>query len=169
MKEENKNEKSIKVPNQFTVETRGYINIQTKLNLYIAKYGCTLVESYLDCIPLRMMKRDGKLLGAYIENKICQEFKITRYELMESTGRQNITEARQLLCLFSEKYLEMSKTDLSYLFHKSRHFGKRMVGALEQKLKENHSFDKKLIERFRYLDALFSAYVDFKPIVKNEP
>ncbi len=159
---------NFKVPLKFEVATSEYIQIQTKLNLIIARYGCEIVASYLDSIPLRMLKRDGKLLGAYIENKVCEEYNITRYDLIESSGREKISEARQLLCVFAEKYLHMSKTDVALMFNKSRHFSKRMIGTFQNKLKENHPFDKKLIERYRRLDALFSAYVDFKPIVNNE-
>lgn len=158
---------NIKIPEKFEVYTSEYIQIQTKLNLYIAKYGCSLVLSHLDSIPLRMLKRDGKLLGAYIENKVCEEYKITRYDLLESACRHNITEARQLLCVFAEKYLQMSRTDISLLFNKSRHFTKRMIGSFQHRLEENHSYDKKLIDRFRRLDAIIGSYVDFKPIVKN--
>lgn len=159
----------MKIPEKFEVYSSEYIQIQTKLNLYIAKFGCQLVSSYLDSIPLRMLKRDGKLLGAYIENKVCEEYKITRYDLLESACRHNITEARQLLCVFAEKYLQMSRTDISLLFNKSRHFTKRMIGSFQHRLEENHSYDKKLIERYRRLDAIIGSYVDFKPIVKNVP
>ncbi len=159
----------MKIPTHITISTKEYVKIQTKLTLYIAQFGCQIVEMYLDTIPLRMFKKEGKHLGAYIESKVCEEYKVTRYELLESSSRQNISEARQVLCVLCEKHLNLSKTEISILFHKSRHFAKRMISNFNDKLKENHPFDKNLIERYRRLDSLIGAYVDFKPNVNKEP
>lgn len=161
--------KSLKVPQQITLSTPDWIRILTKVNLFIATYGCQVFETYLDSMPLRIYKRDGKLLGAYIENKICQEYKLTRFELAEGHPTVEIKEARQMLCYFCEKYLKLNRTEISTLFHKTRHFAKRAIKEIDQKIIENHPFDKKLIERHKRLDAFISAYVDFKPIIKNEP
>lgn len=154
----------MRIPTQIIVSTKEYIQIQTKINLYIAKYGCHAVELYLDSIPLRMRKRDGRNVGAYIENKICQEYQVSRYDLMETSGRGDLTEARQMLCVLAEKHLRLTRTDISKLFNRTRHFAKRKLTDFEQKLKENHPLDKKLIDRYKKLDALISAYMDFQPI-----
>jgi chromosomal replication initiation ATPase DnaA len=145
------------------VSTKQYINIQTKLNLYIAKFGCETIEMYLDNLPLKVEKRDGKHLGNYIESKVCEEYKITHYELFESSKRKEISQARQLLCVFTEKYLHISRTDISLLFRRSRHFAKRLITDFNKRVEENHPFDKKLLERYKRLDTLISAYIEFSP------
>lgn len=175
MKSENQNSirgkslKTLQIPKQIIVSTADYIKLQTKLNLLVALYGCQLLDTYLDNLPLRIHKRDGKLLGAYIENKICQEYKITRYDLAEGYPTTEVKEARQIACYLCEKYLDLNRSVISSHFHKTRHFAKRLIKDFEQKLEENHPFDKKMIERYRRLDVLISSYVDFKPIIKNEP
>lgn len=153
----------MKMPKQFVITTKDYIQIQTKLNLYIAKFGCKKVEAYLDTLPLRMYKQDGKNAGAYIVNKICQEYKLSQYELFESTARKEITEARQMLCVLADVHLEVSQGEISAQFEKSRHFAKRAVNDLKKVVKENHPIDKKLIDRYKKLDALVSAYMGFRP------
>ncbi|ASS50161.1 MAG: hypothetical protein A3D31_11375 [Candidatus Fluviicola riflensis] len=153
----------MKIPNQIVIVTKEYVQIQTKLNLYIAKYGCKAVDSYLDSIPLRMTKVDGKHLGAYIIGKICQEYGITRYDLFESSGRQdNLAEARLFICVLAERYVKLQKTEMSKMFNKSRHFAKRLLHDFNL-LDENHVGDKKILARFHRLDALIKAYIDFKP------
>jgi len=156
----------MKIPQQIIITTKEYIQIQTKLNLYIAKFGCKAVEMYLDTIPLRMRKRDGKNLGAYIISKVCQEYGITRYELFESSARNTTTEARQLLCVFAEKYLGLTKTEISALFNRSRHFAKRLISDFQKKEKEQHPLDKPFFDRYTKLDTLIRAYLDFKPKLK---
>ena len=154
----------MKIPQQIVISTKDYVQIQTKLNLYIARYGCKAVDSYLDSIPLRLTKVDGKHLGAFIVGKICQEYRITHYDLFESSARQdNFAEARLLLCVFTEKYAKLHKTEISAMFNKSRHFAKRLLIEFNQ-LDPNHAGDKKVIARFQKLDALIGAYTDFKPI-----
>lgn len=160
------NTNTMKIPQQIIVTTKEYIQIQTKLNLYIAKFGCKAVEMYLDTIPLRMRKRDGKNLGAYIISKICQEYGITRYELFESSQRNTTTEARQMLCVLAENHLGLTKTEVSALFNRSRHFAKRLITDFLNKQKENHPLDKPLLDKYSKLDTLIRAYVDFKPKLK---
>lgn len=151
------------IPKEFSVNTKEYIQIQTKLNLYIARYGCTEVAKYLDTLPLRMLKRDGKYLGAYIAAVVSKEYKISRSELFEESSRHYLTEARQMICVLLERYLEIGRGDISAMFHRSRHFAKRLIGDFYDRQKENHPFDQKLLNRFHQLDLLISSYVDFKP------
>lgn len=157
-----------KVPDKIVVSTKALIQVHTKVNLYVALYGVEAIEMYLDAIQLRMSKRDGKHVGGYIVSKVCQEYQITRYDLFESAGRKHITEARQLLCVFAHKYLMQNHEEISSQFHRSRHFAKRMIGNFNDKLEENHPFDKQLIERYHKLDSLISAYMDFKPILDDK-
>lgn len=158
----------MKIPQQIIISTKEYVQIMTKVNLYIAKFGCKAVEMYLDTIPLRMRKRDGKNLGAYIIAKVCQQYGITRYELFESSARNTTMEARQLLCVFAEKYLELTKTEVSALFNRSRHFAKRLIADFYQKKEQNHPFDKGMLDNYNKLDILIQSYVDFKPITKQQ-
>lgn len=153
----------MKMPKQFVITTKDYIQIQTKLNLYIAKFGCKKVEAYLDTLPLRMYKQDGKNAGAYIVNKICQEYEISQYELFESKARKEITEARQMLCILADNHLETSQKEISAQFDKTRFFANRAVREIRSILKENHPIDKPLIDRYKKLDALVSAYMGFRP------
>lgn len=160
----------MKIPQQIIVSTKEYVQIQTKLNLYIAKFGCKAVDAYLDSIPLRLTKVDGKHLGAYIIGKICQEYqehKITRYDLFESNVRNEIlAEARMLLCVLVDKYIHLQRTEISSMFSKSRHFAKRAITDFN-KLDSNISAHRKLLLRFEKLDTLVSAYVEFKPKTKK--
>lgn len=154
------------VPHNLNIPAKDWVNIQAKIIWNINKYGAKAVEKFLDSIPLQMRTSEGKLLGAYIENKVREEFRITHYELYESNERQNVTEARQVLCVLIEKYMQIDKTEISLMFNKSRHFAKRLILPFKQKLKENHAFDRKLIERYKRLDGLIGAYVAFKPNTK---
>lgn len=158
----------MKIPQQIIISTKEYVQIVTKVNLYIAKFGCKAVEMYLDTIPLRMRKRDGKNLGAYIIAKVCQQYEITRYELFESSARNTTMEARQLLCVFAEKHLGLTKTEVSALFNRSRHFAKRLITDFYQKKEQNHPFDKRVLDNYNRLDILIQSYVDFKPIIKPQ-
>lgn len=151
------------IPKQFVITTKDYVQIQTKLNLYIAKFGCKKVEAYLDTLPLRLHKQDGKNAGAYIVNKICQEYKISQYELFESRARKEITEARKMLCIMAENHLNTSQKEISAQFDKSRFFANRAVNEIRKIVKENHPIDKPLIDRYKRLDALVSAYMGFRP------
>lgn len=153
----------MKIPQQIVITTKEYIQIQTKLNLYIAKYGCKVVEMYLDTIPIKMQKKDGKFLGAFIAGKVCKEFQITNYQLFESTERHKITQARQLLCVLVEKYLQLSRVEIAAMFNRSRHFSKRMLTDFYERLRENHPLDQPFLERYHKLDMLIKAYVDFTP------
>lgn len=154
------------IPKQIVITTSEYIQIQTKLNLYIAKFGCKAVEKYLDSIPMTMQKKDGRHLGAYLVNKVCQEYKITQYALFERSGRKDLTEARQILCVLAEKYLQLGRDEISETFHRSRHFAKRLIGNFKKMLQENHPLDKGIIGRYRSLDSLMEAYTGFTPKTK---
>lgn len=157
----------MKIPHQIIISTKEYIQIVTKVNLYIAKFGCKAVEMYLDTLPLRMQKRDGKNLGAYIISKVCQQYDISRYELFESSTRKSISEARQLLCVLMEKHLGYTKTEISALFNRSRHFAKRQIADFYERKEHNYTFDKEFLENYDKLDMLIQSYIDFKP-TKNE-
>src|SRR3989338_3072915 len=147
----------MKIPNQIVIVTKEYVQIQTKLNLYIAKYGCKAVDSYLDSIPLRMTKVDGKHLGAYIIGKICQEYGITRYDLFESSGRQdNLAEARLFICVLAERYVKLQKTEMSKMFNKSRHFAKRLL----------HDFN--ILDELIEATQLLESFPDNQPVQASE-
>lgn len=156
----------MKVPKNIVVQTKEWVQIMTKVSLYVSVYGCETVNYILDTVPLRRSKRHGRNAGAYIINKVCQEYKITQYDLFESTARRELTEARQLLCVLIEKHLGFSKTEISSHFNRSRHFAKRMIHQFNKKLEENHPIDKKVIDRYKKLDRLVTAYMEFKP--KNQ-
>lgn len=158
----------MKIPRQIIVSTKEYIQIQTKLSLYIAQFGCKSVEAYLDSIPLRFYRQQGKNAGAYIINKVCQEFRLSQYELFESKARKDITEARQMLCALVDTHLNVSQGEISSQFDKSRHFAKRAVAEISKILKENHPLDKAFIDRYKRLDALVGAYMGFTPKTKKQ-
>ena len=153
----------MKIPEKISLNTRQYIQIQTKLNLYVARYGCKRISAYLDALPLRILKRDGKNLGAYITAMVCKEYQIATFELFDDSSRHDLTEARQMVCVLSEKYLEIDRTEISTMFHRSRHFAKRLITDFYAKQKENHPLDKGLLNRFYRLDALIADYVNFIP------
>lgn len=157
----------MRIPEKFSMNTRLYVQIQTKLNLYIAKYGCAQVAAYLDFLPLRLIKRDGKNLGAYIISMVSKEYCVSRFELFEDTSRHDIMEPRQMICVLCEKYLKVNRSDLSIMFHRSRHFAKRLIIDFYDKQKENHPLDKELLNRFSRLDALVASYVNFIPKSKR--
>ena len=156
----------MKVPKDIIVSTKDYVQIITKVNLFISIYGCEAVSKFLNTIPLHRSKKNGRNAGAYIINKICQEYKITQYDLFESNERLELTEARQLMCVLVEKHLGFNKTQISMYFNRSRHFAKRMIGKFSKILEENHPLDKELIDRYNKLDRLITAYMAFKP--KNQ-
>jgi len=153
----------MKVPKNIVVTTKDYIQIMTQVNLFISIYGCEAVKQYLNTIPLKRTKKDGRNAGAYIVNKICQEYQITQYDLFESNERLELTEARQLLCVLVEKHLGFNKVQISSYFNRSRHFAKRMIGRFQIVLEENHKLDQEVIARYRKLDRLITAYMAFKP------
>jgi hypothetical protein len=153
----------MKMPKQFVITTKDYIQIQTKLNLYIAKFGCKKVEAYLDSLPLRMHKQDGKNAGAYLINKICQEYKLSQYELFESNARKEITDARRMLCVLAYRHLDANQNEITSQFDRTRFFASRAINDITTKVKENHPLDKELVDRFKKLDALLSAYMGFRP------
>jgi chromosomal replication initiation ATPase DnaA len=156
----------MKVPKNIVVTTKDYIQIMTQVNLFISIYGCEAVRQYLNTIPLKHSKKEGRNAGAYIINKICQDYRITQYDLFESNERKELTQARQLLCVLIEKHLGFNKTQISTYFNRSRHFAKRMIGKFQVTLKENHKLDQQVIDRYKKLDRLITAYMAFKPNTK---
>lgn len=157
----------MKVPKAITIGTKEYVEIMTKLHLYIARYGCTWVHHYLNYIPLRYAKVKNRNAGAYIINKVCHTYKITGFDLFHSNERKELTEARQVLCTLVSKHLGFSQVEIASYFEKTKYFAHRSINAVNQKLKENHPFDKALIDRYKKLDALITAYMGFKPIKKG--
>lgn len=153
----------MKIPKDITVGTKEYVEIITSLHLYIAKYGCDWVHNYLKNIPLRYQKVNGRNAGAYIVAKICQEYRITRFDLFNSNGRNELTEARQILCVLTSKHLGYNQTEIASYFDRTKHFANRSIKTINKKLKENHPFDKKMIARYKKLDTLISSYMIFKP------
>lgn len=158
----------MKMPEHIQMGTREFVQVFTKFCLYITKYGAKEMECYLDSIPLRMAKADGKHLGAYIVNKICQEFEIgghpmTREDLFASTKRcEELANARMLLCVLTHKYVKLDNKEISAMFNKSRHFAKRALADFSE-LDENIPAQRKLLAKYRKLDGLVNAYVEFKP------
>lgn len=153
----------MKVPKAITLGTKEYVEIITKLHLYIARYGCAWVHSYLNYIPLRYRKAKGRNAGAYIIAKICQEYRVTQFELFNSSDRKELTVAKQLLCALVSKHLGYSQVEIASYFDKTKHFAHRSIHTIEEKLKENHPFDKEVIARYRKLDGLIMAYMVFDP------
>lgn len=156
------------IPQEINMQTKEFVQVFTKFCLYLTKYGARAMEDYLDSVPLKMAKANGKHLGAYLINKICQEFEsdntpVTKFDLFESKSRRpEIAEARMLLCVFTEKYLHLSNAEISLMFNRSRHFAKhaiRKFGELDEHIPDH----RKLLTKFKKLDALVSAYVNFKP------
>jgi len=151
------------IPRHIIIVTKDYVQIMTKVNLFISIYGCKTVSQYINTIPLnRIKKEDVNMLG-YIIEKVCQVYKITKYDLFESNERKELTEARQLLCVLIEKHLGFNKTQISTYFNRSRHFAKRMIGKFQLTLKENHVLDKKVIAKYKKLDRLITGYMAFNP------
>lgn len=153
----------MKVPQAITVGTKDYVEIITKLHLYIAKYGCSWVHKYMTNLPLRHRKVNGRNAGAYIEAKVCFEYKVTRFDLFHATGRKELTEARQMLCALVSKHLGYNQVEIASYFDKTKYFAHRGINSINERVKENHRLDKKMIARYRRLDNLISAYMEFVP------
>lgn len=153
----------MKIPKDITLGTKEYVEIITSLHLYIAKYGCHWVHNYLKNIPLRYKKVNGRNAGAYIVAKICHEYKVTRFELFNSNERNELTEARQMLCVLTSKHLGFSQVEIASYFDKTKHFANRSIKTINKKIAENHPFDKSMITRYKKLDTLISSYMTFKP------
>lgn len=156
------------IPNQFNMQTKEFVQVFTKFCLYLSKFGAKAMEDYLDSIPVKMGKTDGKHLGAYIINKIMQEYEhiekpFTKYELYTSNERrQELSEARMLVCVFTHEYVKLDNVEISSMFNKSRDFAKRALSDFS-KLDESIPAHRKLLEKHRRIDVLVSAYVNFKP------
>jgi chromosomal replication initiation ATPase DnaA len=156
------------VPSNFSVETREVIEIHTMLQLYLAQYGSNAVREYLKRVPLKIHKKNGKHLGHYIEAKVCEEFEITPYELYESNKRKEVSEARQILCVLCEKHLDISRTDISELFHRSRHLAKRLITDFHKKLAVYNEENSNFLMRYKKLDSIITAYIEFQPAKKSK-
>ena len=63
----------------------------------------------------------------------------------------------------AENHLNTSQKEISAQFDKSRFFANRAVNEIRKIVKENHPIDKQLIDRYKRLDALVSAYMGFRP------
>lgn len=156
------------IPNQFNMQTKEFVQVFTKFCLYLSKFGAKAMEDYLDSIPVKMGKTNGKYLGAYIINKILKEYEhiekpFTRYELLTSNERrQELAEARMLVCVFTHVYVKLDNGEISSMFNKSRDFAKRALSDFS-KLDESIPAHRKLLERYKRIDTLVSAYINFKP------
>lgn len=156
------------IPSNFNVQTKEFVQVFTKFCLYLSKFGTKAMEEYLDSIPIKMGKTDGKHLGAYIINKILEEYEhaetpFSRYELFNSNERrQEISDARIILCVLAQKYLNLKDGEISSMFNKSRHFSKRSH-AMFKALDESIPADRKLLAKYKKIDTLVNAYVNFKP------
>ena len=81
------------IPNNFNVETKEFVQVFTKFCLYFSKFGAKAMGDYLDSIPVKMGKMDGKHLGAYIVNKVLQQYEniekpFSKYDLYNSKERR---------------------------------------------------------------------------------
>lgn len=156
------------IPNQFNMQTKEFVQIFTKFCLYLTKFGAKAMDSYLDSIPVKLGKTDGKHVGAYIIGKILQEYErsgtpFTRYELFNSKERrQELSEARILVCVLTRQYVNLDNREISSMFNKTRDFAKRSLSDFA-KLDEAIPAHRKLLERYNRIDTLVKAYVDFKP------
>lgn len=156
------------IPDNFNMQTKEFVQVFTKFCLYLSKFGAKAMEDYLDSIPVKMGKTDGKYLGAYIINKIMQEYEqiekpFTRYELLTSNERQpELLEARMLVCVFTHRYVKLNNSEISAMFNRTRDFAKRALSDFS-KLDERIPPHRKLLEKYKRIDALVSAYANFKP------
>ena len=157
----------MKVPQQITVGTKEYVEIMTKINLYIATYGCNWVHNYINNIPLRFQKVKGRNAGGYIISKVCNEYKVTEFDLFNGSGRKELTEARQVLCALIARHLRYNQKQIASYFNKSRYFATRAIQSINSRVSEKHPFDKEMIAHFTKLDGLVTSYMAFEPKTKK--
>lgn len=156
------------IPDNFNTPTKEFVQAFTKFCLLYAKFGAKEINAYLDSIPVMIGKTDGKNLGTYIINKVVQAFEeedkpFTKYELLTSKERrQEITEARMLVCVFIHNYVKLDNGKISAMFCKTRHFTKRALSDFS-KLDETIPAHRKLLAKYHKIDTLVRAYVNFKP------
>lgn len=156
------------IPNNFNMSTKEFVQVVTKFCLYLTKFGPKEMSDYLDSIPVKMGKMDGKHVGAYIINKVLQEYEntdkpISKLDFYSSKERrQEIAEARMLACVLTHKYLKLDHREISAMFSKSRDFSKRFISEFS-KLEETSPIDRKLLIKFKKIDTLVQAYINFKP------
>lgn len=156
------------IPSNFNMQTKEFVQVFTKFCLYLTKFGAKAMGDYLDSIPLKMGKMDGKHVGAYIINKVLQEYENTDKPVLKDDlyhskeRRQEISEARMLVCVLTSKYLKLDHRQVSAMFNKSRDFSKRFISDFS-KLDESSPVDRKLLAKYKKIDTLVSAYVNFKP------
>ena len=156
------------IPHNFNMSTKEFVQVVTKFCLYLTKFGPKEMSDYLDSIPVKMGKMDGKHVGAYIVNKVLQEYEstdrpISKLDLYSSKERrQEIAEARMLVCVLTSKYLKLDHREVSAMFNKSRDFAKRFISDFS-KLNEASPVDRKILAKYKKIDTLVSAYVNFKP------
>lgn len=156
------------IPGNFNTHTKEFVQVFTKFCLLFAKFGAKKMNDYLDSIPVKMGKTNGRYTGAYIVNKVLQLYEdsdtpFSKYELYTSKERrQELAEARMLVCVFAHKYLEMDNGEISSMFNKSRDFAKRALSDFA-KLDEAIPGHRKLLAKYKRVDTLINAYVNFKP------
>jgi hypothetical protein len=156
------------IPSNFNVQTKEFVQVFTKFCLYLSKFGTKAMDAYLDSIPVKMGKTDGKHLGAYIIGKVLESCEqsgtpFSRYELFNSKERrQELAEARMLLCVLAHKYVKLDNGEISSMFNKSRDFAKRALSDFS-KLDEAIPAHRKLLAKHKKLDTLVNAYVNFTP------
>ncbi len=156
------------IPSNFNMQTKEFVQVFTKFCLLFAKFGAKEMNDYLDSIPVKMGKTDGRHTGAFIIHKVLMEYEqiekpFSKFELYTSKERrQELAEARMLVCVFAHTYLKMDNGEISSMFNKSRDFAKRALSDFS-KLDEAIPAHRKLIEKYKKIDTLISAYVNFKP------
>lgn len=156
------------IPQNFNAQTKEFAQVFTKFCLLFAKFGAKAMGDYLDSIPVKMGKVDGKHLGAYIVNKVLEQYEssekpVSKYELYNSKERrQELWEARMLVCVFTHQYLQLNHGEVSAIFNKDRDFAKRHLLHFS-KLDESSPVDRKILAKYKKVDTLISAYVNFTP------
>lgn len=156
------------IPSSFNAQTKEFTQVFTKFCLLFAKFGAKELNDYLDSIPVKMGKSNSRHTGAYIVNKVLQEYEniekpFSKYELFTSKERRmELSEARMLICVLAHNYLQLDNGEISAMFNKSRDFAKRALSDFA-KLDETIPAHRKLIAKYKKVDTLVNAYVNFKP------
>ncbi len=161
------------IPKSFIISTPDFMRLQGKLLMFCASIGCARMDSYFDLIQAREFKQNKKFVGKYLTSKICEEFEISEYQLFES-GKQSseVTIARHFHCILAFKLLGMSKAMASRTIGRSKHLAKRAFKETEPRiLNPTNKFDVELAARYRRLESLINAYINFqiKPKKGKQP
>lgn len=67
-----------------------------------------------------------------------------------------------LLCVLVSKYVKLDNREISSMFNKSRDFAKRALSDFS-KLDKTIPQHRKLLDKYKKIDTLVTAYVNFKP------